>query len=87
VSSETLATPEHPNIARLLDGGTSDDGRPYFVMEWVDVVPITDYCERASLDLRGRVWLLMRVCDEARNQVFTAPFGCVLESRSDTPGT
>ena len=60
---ETLATLDHPNIAKLLDGGTIDDGRPYFVMEWVDGVPLTDYCEREQPDLGARLLLFMRVCD------------------------
>jgi non-specific serine/threonine protein kinase/serine/threonine-protein kinase len=60
---ETLATLDHPNIAKLLDGGTSGDGRPYFVMEWVDGVPLTDYCRSARLDLPQRVRLFMRVCE------------------------
>ena len=45
---QILARLEHPNIARLLDGGATDDGRPYFVMEYVDGEPIDAYCDRRS---------------------------------------
>jgi serine/threonine protein kinase len=57
-----LAAVEHPNVARLLDGGTTDDGRPYFVMELVEGEPIDAYCESKTLTLRERVELLERVC-------------------------
>jgi len=57
-----LARLEHPNIARLLDGGMTTDGRPYFAMEWVDGEPITTYCERLGLDLDRRVELFLDVC-------------------------
>ena len=48
-----LATLEHPNIARLLDGGTTDEGLPYVVMEYVDGVPIDVYCETTGSPLRA----------------------------------
>ena len=49
---QILAELEHPHIARLLDGGTQD-GVPYFVMEYVEGVPITTYCERRTSTLRA----------------------------------
>jgi serine/threonine protein kinase/tetratricopeptide (TPR) repeat protein len=55
-----LAQLEHPNIARLLDGGTTDEGVPYFVMEYVDGVPIDRYC--VSLPPRERLRLFVGVC-------------------------
>ena len=58
-----LARLEHPGIARLLDGGTTEEGAPYFVMELVDGVPIHDYCQRQGLDIRQRVALFERVCE------------------------
>jgi serine/threonine-protein kinase len=58
-----LARLEHPNIARLLDGGVAPDGRPYLVMEYVDGVPITGYCTARGLDVRARVALFLTVCD------------------------
>ncbi len=59
---QILAQLDHPNIAGLLDGGTSDDGRPYFVMEYVKGETIGAYCERRSLDLRVRLELFRKVC-------------------------
>ena len=58
---QILAELEHPNIARFLDGGT-EDGVPYFVMEYVDGLPITTFCERNALDLRARIALFRQVC-------------------------
>ncbi len=60
---EILAGLEHPHIGRLLDGGTGDDGRPYFAMELVDGVPIDRYADDHRLTLRARVELLLPVCD------------------------
>jgi non-specific serine/threonine protein kinase/serine/threonine-protein kinase len=57
-----LARLEHPGIARLFDGGTTEEGAPYFVMEFVDGAPIHDYCREHELDMRGRVELFARVC-------------------------
>lgn len=52
----------HPNIARMLDGGRSDDGQPYLVMEYVQGVPISDYVERERLECRQIVNLFILVC-------------------------
>jgi len=57
-----LARLNHPHIARLLDGGVAENGRPYLVMEYVDGVPITTYCARAALPVRARMALLRTVC-------------------------
>ncbi|MCH9648640.1 MAG: protein kinase [Deltaproteobacteria bacterium] len=57
-----LALLEHPNIARIYDGGTTEDGRPYFVMEHVIGVPIDEYCSAHRLSIRQRVTLIRRVC-------------------------
>jgi serine/threonine-protein kinase len=59
---QILARLAHPNIARLLDGGLSTDGRPYFVMEYVDGAPILEYCARLSLGLRARLDCVMQIC-------------------------
>ncbi len=56
----------HPNVARLLDGGVADDGRPYFVMEYVDGVSVVEYADRACLDLSGRLELFLSVCEALR---------------------
>ena len=49
-----LARLEHPNIARLIDGGVDVQGRPYFVMEWVDGLPLLDYANAQALDAAGQ---------------------------------
>ena len=58
-----LASLEHPGIARFIDGGMTEDGLPYFVMERVRGLPITDYAQRQALPVRDRVRLLLAVCD------------------------
>lgn len=58
---QILARLNHPNIARLLDGGVAENGRPYLVMEYIDGVPITTYCIQEALPLRARVRLLRTV--------------------------
>ncbi len=63
---QILARLEHPNIARLLDGGTSEDGRPYFAMELVQGTPIDRYCAEHRLTIRQRLELLLPVCDALR---------------------
>ncbi|MEO0480483.1 MAG: tetratricopeptide repeat protein [Planctomycetota bacterium] len=60
---QALALMDHPNIARVLDGGATAQGRPYFVMELVRGVPITDYCDQARIGLRERLDLFARVCE------------------------
>lgn len=59
---QILATLEHPNIARLLDGGTTEDGTPYFVMELIDGQPISDYCDAHRLSISDRLALFTQVC-------------------------
>src|SRR5262249_21121145 len=52
----------HPHIARVFDGGTTASGRPYFVMELVKGVPITDFCDQNHLSVRQRLGLFVNVC-------------------------
>jgi len=59
---QALALMEHPNIAKVLDAGATDTGRPYFVMELVRGVPITEYCDQAEMPFRDRLNLFMQVC-------------------------
>jgi WD40 repeat protein/serine/threonine protein kinase len=59
---QALALMDHPNIARVLDGGTTEHGRPYFVMELVKGVPITKYCDEHRLSVRHRLELFSDVC-------------------------
>lgn len=59
---QILAKLNHPNIARLLDGGTSGEGWPYFVMEYVDGVTINEYCASQKLDIPERLKLIRTIC-------------------------
>ncbi|MFI5006718.1 MAG: serine/threonine-protein kinase, partial [Solirubrobacterales bacterium] len=59
---QILAGLDHPGIARLLDGGTTEAGLPYFVMEYVEGEPIDAYCDRRRLDVAERLRLFLRVC-------------------------
>lgn len=59
---QILASLEHPNIARLYDGGIHEDGRPFFVMEYVEGEPIDAYCDRYQLSLKERLKLFKTVC-------------------------
>ncbi|HLJ47374.1 MAG TPA: protein kinase [Bryobacteraceae bacterium] len=63
VERQALALLNHPNIARLLDGGTTTDGWPYLVMEWVDGEPVTAYSQRHELGVRDRLHLFLDICD------------------------
>jgi tRNA A-37 threonylcarbamoyl transferase component Bud32 len=60
---QILASLEHPSIARLLDGGVTENGQPYLVMAYVPGRPITDYCREHGLGLRERLRLFATVCD------------------------
>ncbi len=60
---QILAGLEHPYIARLIDGGTTPDGRPFFVMEYVQGQPIDGYCRDQNLNLESRLRLFLRVCE------------------------
>jgi eukaryotic-like serine/threonine-protein kinase len=59
---QSLAVMEHPGIARVFDAGATETGRPFFVMERVEGVPITEYCDRQRLRVRERVRLFAQVC-------------------------
>jgi len=59
---QALAMMDHPNIARVLDGGATDTGRPYFVMELVQGIPITEFCDKNKLPAADRLNLLIPVC-------------------------
>ncbi len=59
---QTLANLNHPNICRLLDGGVTEDGRPYLVMEHIEGTRIDEYCDRERLDVRRRLELFRAVC-------------------------
>ena len=64
---QALALMEHPHIARVLDAGTTADGRPYFVMELVKGIPITKYCDVHRLDIPARLALFRQVCSAVQH--------------------
>ena len=60
---QALALMEHPNIAKVFDASATDAGRPYFVMEYVPGLPITEYCDKHRLTIRQRLELFVKVCE------------------------
>jgi serine/threonine protein kinase/tetratricopeptide (TPR) repeat protein len=64
---QALAMMDHPNIARVFDAGSTASGRPYFVMELVHGVPITEYCDQCQLTTRERLELFVTVCQAAQH--------------------
>ena len=62
IERQILATLDHPNIAKLLDGGASQDGTPYIVMEYIDGDPIDVYCDKHALTIEERLQLFRTVC-------------------------
>jgi serine/threonine protein kinase/tetratricopeptide (TPR) repeat protein len=59
---QALAMMEHPNIARVVDAGMTEQGRPYFAMEYVKGVPLTEYCDQAKLSVKERLELFLPIC-------------------------
>ncbi|MBS0266420.1 MAG: serine/threonine protein kinase, partial [Planctomycetes bacterium] len=64
---QALALMDHPQIARIYDGGTTANGQPYFVMELVPGIPITRFCDEHELDLHGRLELFNSVCEAVQH--------------------
>ncbi len=64
---QALALMDHPNIARVYDGGTTEAGQPFFVMELVEGQPITEYCDRLRLSVRARLELFVSVCQAVQH--------------------
>ncbi|HRI12973.1 MAG TPA: protein kinase [Verrucomicrobiota bacterium] len=64
---QALALMDHQNIARVFDGGATESGRPYFVMELVRGIPLTAYCDTAKLNVRERVELFVQVCQAVQH--------------------
>ena len=62
IERQTLANLQHSNIARLLDGGKTDNGLPYLVMEYIDGTPLTEYCDENKLTIKERLELFRTVC-------------------------
>ena len=59
---QVLAALDHPNIARILDGGDTADGMPYYVMEYVEGLPLDEYCDQKGLSVTGRIRIFQQVC-------------------------
>ncbi len=64
---QVLANLEHPGIARLIEGGTTEDGTPFLVMEYVEGTPIDQYCDSERLGLRARIELFLQVCEAVQH--------------------
>src|SRR5262249_40610699 len=64
---QALALMDHPNIAKVLDAGTTASGRPFFVMELVKGIPITRFCDEHQLTLRQRLVLFVTVCQAVQH--------------------
>ncbi|MBL8889163.1 MAG: serine/threonine protein kinase [Planctomycetaceae bacterium] len=64
---QALAMMEHPNIAKVLDGGVTEKGRPFFVMELVKGIPLTDYCDQVQFSIRERLELFGQVCSAVQH--------------------
>jgi serine/threonine protein kinase len=64
---QALALMDHPNIAKVFDGGATDSGRPYFVMELVQGIPLTEYCDQNCLIVRQRLELFAKVCQAVQH--------------------
>ena len=64
---QALAMMDHPNIARVFDAGTTESGHPYFVMELVKGVPITEFCDEQKMSIAERLQLFMKVCEAVQH--------------------
>jgi serine/threonine protein kinase len=64
---QSLAVMDHPSIAKVFEAGTTPEGQPYFVMEYVPGVPITDYCDQKKLKIRDRLQLFITVCEAVQH--------------------
>jgi serine/threonine protein kinase/tetratricopeptide (TPR) repeat protein len=89
---QTLVLMKHPHIARVLDAGTTADGRPFFVMELVKGIPITAYCDAHRLDLPARLALFRQVCSAVQHAHQKGiihrdlkPSNILVESHDDKP--
>lgn len=64
---QALAMMDHPNIARMLDGGTTSSGRPYFAMEFVKGVPVNEFCDTRKLSLNDRIGIFIDICSAVQH--------------------
>ena len=89
---QALALMDHPNIARVLDAGSTEAGRPFFVMELVKGIPITEYCDRHRLGLPERLALVRQICSAVQHAHQKGiihrdlkPSNILVESHDDKP--
>ncbi len=89
---QALALMDHPNIAKVLDAGATEEGRPYFVMELVRGIPLTDYCDRHRLGLPERLALFRQICSAVQHAHQKGiihrdlkPSNILVESHDDRP--
>src|SRR5215470_16133131 len=64
---QAIALMDHPNIAKVLDAGSTETGRPFFVMELVQGIPITEYCDQNQLPTCERLQLFIKVCQAVQH--------------------
>jgi serine/threonine protein kinase len=64
---QAMALLDHPNIAHVYDAGTTPEGRPYFAMEYIEGLPITEYCDREKLTIKERLHLFRQVCEAVQH--------------------
>lgn len=64
---QAIALMDHPNIAKLLDAGTTEDGQPYFVMDLVKGIPVTEYCDAHRLSIHDRLGLFVQICSAVQH--------------------
>ena len=90
---QALAVMDHPCVARVFDAGTTPEGRPYFVMEHVKGVPITEHCDRQRLMVRQRIELFIQVCEAIQHAHMKGvihrdlkPSNILVEYREDSGG-
>lgn len=89
---QAIALMDHPNIAKLLDAGTTDDECPFFVMELVKGVPLTEYCDAQRLSIQDRLQLFMQICSAVQHAHQKGiihrdlkPTNILVESHDDKP--
>ena len=74
---QALALMDHPCIARVFDAGSTAEGRPYFVMEYVPGLPITEYCDKHRLTIKERLELFTQVCDGVNTPIKKRSFTAI----------
>ncbi len=89
---QALALMDHPNIAKVLDAGTNEAGRPFFVMELVKGIPVTEYCDKHRLGLHERLALVRQICSAVQHAHQKGiihrdlkPSNILVESHDDKP--